>query len=72
MSKIDNKDYHAGYVQGHFDGHQTGATEWAGKAQVLMDALESMKNINASTMGAVRMKEIAANAVAKYKEVSNV
>lgn len=50
---------------------ESGATEWSGKAQGLADAMESMMNINASTMGAARMKAIAATALAKYKEVSN-
>jgi hypothetical protein len=65
LNNTDNNDY----VRGYKDGKKAGATEWAGKGQGLVDALESMKNINASTMGAARMKAIAATALAKYKEV---
>lgn len=64
-------DHQTGYYQGFSKGYTTGATEWAGKAQGLIDALESMKRINLSAIGASVMKDIAANALTKYKEVSN-
>lgn len=80
--KADAKHYMDVFVKGSVkyedilpndisDAHKAGATEWAGMAQVLVEALEAMKTINASTMGAARMKAIAATALAKYKEVSN-
>lgn len=54
--------------------HQAGATEWAGKAQELVDALEvCAKPIehNDANLALYTRQEIARRALAKYKEVTN-
>lgn len=63
---IDN-DYQVGYVQGFIAGHEAGAKEWAGRAQGLLDALEQIKKYQPGSGAFI----IAANALAKYKEVGN-
>jgi hypothetical protein len=73
-------DQQTGYYQGFSKGYQAGATECAGKAQGLVDALQELVNLK-------RIKdqfgktdeylnnqplawETAANALAKYKEAT--
>jgi hypothetical protein len=68
LNNTDNNDY----VRGYKDGKKAGATEWAGKAQVLVDALDQIKNWSGGTEDAAyRMKVIASDALVKYREVSN-
>jgi uncharacterized protein YwlG (UPF0340 family) len=66
--KTDNP-FNTGYVQGFIDGHESGATEWAERAQGLVDALkEAKKKLNIlHNSDAI---EIITSALAKYREVS--
>lgn len=53
------------------EDYNAGATKWAGKAHDLANAIEIISKAHPSVSGAYAMKEIALNALAKYKEVSN-
>lgn len=64
---IDN-DYQVGYVKGFEAGHESGATEWAGRAQELADALEWIRVYGP---GGELTNKFIDNALAKYKEVGN-
>jgi hypothetical protein len=70
-------DHQTGYYQGFSKGYTTGATEWAGRAQDLVDALEEIGNgsfpINKTELEEwlLKTKRNARNALAKYREVSN-
>lgn len=60
------------YIEDKVKGYQAGATEWAGKAQGLVEALEQIKGWSGGPEDAsYRMKVIASDALAKYKEVAN-
>ena len=59
-------DHQTGYYQGFSKGYQAGATEWTGKAQCLIDALERIVNGDTDYPSLTAM-----NALAKYKEVTN-
>jgi hypothetical protein len=63
--KTDNP-FNTGYVQGFIDGHESGATEWARRAQGLVSVLEKLKE--GSESHTIRFID---NALDKYKEVSN-
>jgi hypothetical protein len=58
-------------------GYIAGATEWAGKASGLVDALKIIEGIHpgdtneATLSNIILARTIAANALAKYKEVTN-
>jgi hypothetical protein len=57
--------YGRGFRSGYETGHEEAATEWAGKAQGLVDALEQLKEgAPAHTITFID------NALAKYKEVT--
>lgn len=70
-------EYGRGYRSGYETGHEDGATEWAGKAQWLVDALDKIASFEVPKNHAERKsyiaytKSVAFNALAKYKEVSN-
>lgn len=72
LNNTDNNDY----VRGYKDGKKAGATEWAGKAQPVIDALEQIQNsptpFNATEMESwiETARNLAATALAKYKEVT--
>lgn len=55
----------------HIAGYELGATEWAGKAQVLVDALEAFILWQGPTLKNWPVMERAQEALAKYKEVTN-
>jgi hypothetical protein len=70
LNNTDNNDY----VRGFKDGKRSGATEWAGKAQELIDVLElAKKEIQSHYKRNANHYVITAidNALAKYNEVSN-
>jgi hypothetical protein len=83
LNNTDNNDY----VRGYKDGKKAGATEWAGKAKPVVDALIKIashtiecgcvpcvgqcRTAEALQMEIDGLKEIAFNALAKYKEVGN-
>ena len=59
-------EYGRGFRGGYETGHEAGATEWAGKASGLVDALEQLKEgAPGHTINFID------NALAKYKEVGN-
>ncbi len=68
-------DHQTGYYQGFSKGYTTGATEWAGKAEDLAEAMEKVKNITSWMDGddphCQALRRIVEPALAKYKEVSN-
>ena len=68
LNNTDNNDY----VRGFKDGKKA-ATEWAGRANGLVDALElintKLSGINDTVTNDIM--SIAATALAKYKEVSD-
>jgi hypothetical protein len=55
--------------------YEAAATEWAGKAQGLADALQKVSNIiswmDREDKYCQALREVVAPAIAKYKEVSN-
>jgi hypothetical protein len=60
------------YLEDKVKGYQAGATEWAGKAKPVVDALDQIKNWSGGTEDAAyRMKVIASDALEKYREVGN-
>lgn len=65
------------YLRGFKDGKKAGATEWAGRAQPVIDFLEEIGNgpfpINQKELEEwlLKTKRDARTAIAKYKEVSN-
>jgi len=63
LNNTDNNDY----VRGFKDGKKA-ATEWAGRAQGLVDALEWFKTYGPCDALTVKFID---NALAKYKEVGN-
>jgi len=67
LNNTDNNNY----VRGYKDGKKAGATEWAGRAQGLVDALEAFILWQGSTLKNWPVMERAQEALAKYKEVSN-
>lgn len=72
LNNTDNNDY----VRGYKDGKKAGATEWAGEAQGLVDAIdELLKQLpTGNTLNFYFAKEQvikAREALAKYKEVTN-
>jgi flagellar biosynthesis/type III secretory pathway protein FliH len=74
-----SKDYgrRLAFLDGYEEGHNAGATEWAGKAQGLVDALDKIYNgpfpINQTELEEwlLHTKRDARAALAKYKEVGN-
>jgi hypothetical protein len=62
------------FLDGYEEGRIDGATEWAGKAQGLVDALEfcakPMQHGDAN-LALYTRQELAQRAIAKYKEVGN-
>jgi hypothetical protein len=76
--KTDN-DRNIGYYIGFCDGHEAGATEWAGKVQGYSNLLSEMRDCLSAVLmiNDVRplqdseLIEDINNALAKYKEVSN-
>lgn len=64
------------YIEDKVKGYQAGATEWAGKAQPAIDALEALlKELpTGNTLNFYFAKELVIKAreeLAKYKEVTN-
>lgn len=66
LNNTDNNDY----VRGYKDGKKAGATEWAETAQILVDALQLISQTKSFTNKKGFIKQIADNALAKYKEVT--
>lgn len=56
------------FLTGYLEGVSAGATEWAGKAQGLVDALPFIYRM---TFPGTPERNASATALAKYKEVSN-
>lgn len=70
--KADAETYMHNETKGN--AHEAGATEWAGRAQGLIEALkqiEQMSDPGDYWKAIFEMKSIASDAIAKYKEVSN-
>jgi hypothetical protein len=63
------------FLDGYEEGRIDGATEWAGMAQDLKEALEKVKNITSWMDGddphCQALRRIVEPALDKYKEVSN-
>jgi hypothetical protein len=58
------------YNEDKVKGYQAGATEWAGKAKLVIDALEQVESV-VSWMDDGTFKKKLSEIIAKYKEVSN-
>jgi len=67
--------FNIGYIQGFIDGHEARATEWAGKASGLADALQRIiDNTEHEDYGSIHETCpacIAQHAIKQYKEVGN-